>query len=513
MVIPWGSPALYIDEREFITGPDGTVLVERVYQGGVSVMLDRGGRTDVNLTPGEGNEATVEVPRGLNVEGVVVDWSGFAVGGARVWISYGGHTNWGNEVATSAADGSFCIRSVPSESFIAARAADHAPSAIRQLKGKAGDTVQARIVLPGRGGGVLGSVHDAQGDPISHAKVMVGSEFPSFKMLEDGANGLSAPPHLVFTDEEGRFHTDSLAPGETRVAVRARGFAPLEGTVAVEPGSLAEMDLVLSRGATLYGTVTGAGRGPATGVRIVTGDWNQNLALKVFSSSGGYYKLRGLPPGEVEVFAEREGWGKASTRLTVKDRETLRWDPVLSSDLEILGRVVDESGVGIEDFRVVVEEMLGAGRRFRSERKEKTGNGGSFRIAGASDVAYRLLIYEPLGAFPCAVLEEVRPAPGEFLVRIDRDSLSSSYFLGRVLDPTGAPVGGAKLLSSGQISGFGVYVTGKEEGRFQAGPLPPGRYRLEVQVQGYPPLEIGEKEVSSRAVVDLGDLWLRLPGR
>ena len=65
MVIPWGSPALYIDEREFITGPDGTVLVDRVYQGGVSVMLDRGGRTDVNLTPGEDNEATVEVPRGL----------------------------------------------------------------------------------------------------------------------------------------------------------------------------------------------------------------------------------------------------------------------------------------------------------------------------------------------------------------------------------------------------------------------------------------------------------------
>ncbi len=33
--------------------------------GGVSVMLDRVGRTDVNLTPGEDNEATVEVPRGL----------------------------------------------------------------------------------------------------------------------------------------------------------------------------------------------------------------------------------------------------------------------------------------------------------------------------------------------------------------------------------------------------------------------------------------------------------------
>jgi len=287
--------------------------------------------------------------------------------------------------------------------------------------------------------------------------------------------------------------------------------------VAVDPGSRSEMDLVLSRGATLAGTVTGASRGPARGTRVVTGDWNQNLALKVFSSPDGSYKLRGLPPGEVEVFAEREGWGKASTRLTVKDRETLRWDPVLSSDLEILGRAVDESGVGIEEFRVVVQEMLGAGLRFRSGRKEKTGTGGSFRIAGASDVAYRLLIYEPLAAFPCSVLEEVRPAPGEFLVRIDRDSLSSSYLLGRVLDPTGAQVGGAKLLCSGQIFGFGADITEKEEkeeGRFQAGPLPPGRYRLEVQAEGYPSLEIGEKEVSAvRAVVDLGDLWLRFPGR
>ena len=54
------------------------------------------------------------------------------------------------------------------------------------------------------------------------------------------------------------------------------------------------------------------------------------------------------------------------------------------------------------------------------------------------------------------------------------DSLSSSYLLGRVLDPTGAPVGGAKLLCSGQISGFGVYVTKKEVSAVTAGSGPGG---------------------------------------
>ena len=52
-----------------------------------------------------------------------------------------------------------------------------------------------------------------------------------------------------------------------------------------------------------------------------------------------------------------------------------------------------------------------------------------------------------------------------------------------------------------------VQIAHQQEGRFKAGPLPPGRYRLEIEAQGYPSLENDEREVSPRQVVELEDLW------
>jgi RNA polymerase sigma-70 factor (ECF subfamily) len=509
MVIPWGSPHLYIDERGFVTGPDGAVQVDHLFRGGATVMLDRGGSAGVQVVPGELAETVVEIPPGMNVEGVVVDPDGLPAGGARVWVSYRGHTNWGNEVAVTGPDGSFWLRSIGDDCYIGARAAGYAPSDLRHLKSEAGTSQPLRIRLNGQGGAVVGTVRDPRGEPVAHAKVMVGAEYAHYTLLDDGATGLSGPPDLAFTDSQGRFMSDAVPPGETRIAVRAPGFVALEVWVEVEAGSAVETELALAPGATLTGRVTGAQGQPASGAKMVVGDARDFLSLKVFSSADGSYLLEGLPPGEVEVYAERKGWGRAAAKLTVKGLETLRWDAILAQDREIVGRVLDENGLPLPGFLVLAEEMLGAGGRKATQTKLKADGEGRFRIPELSDLAYRILVFEQDNTLPCFFADGVRPGPEETVIEVERESLSSAFLLGKVLGPGGDPAGRAKVLCFSALAGYRVDFTDQESGAFQSGPLPPGSYRLEVQIQGQQPAVIEVKDLSPREHRDLGLVRLK----
>jgi hypothetical protein len=514
LVVPWGSPSLYVDERTFTTGPDGTARVDHLFKGGASVWLDRGGaETKVKVEPGKESDAVIEVPPGFNVQGVVVDHRGFPVGGARVWVSRTGHLNSGSEVAASWPDGTFFVRAVSDSKYIAARARGHAASDLRPLAAENGTTLEVRLVLNGAGGELRGTVLDEAGEPVRYAKVMAGAEYPVYTLLDDGATGFSPPPFVGYTDEEGSFHADSLLPGKTRVAVHAPGFVPLAEEVEVAPGGANAVELTLSRGATLSGTVRGPDGQPLTGAQVVIGEFRDFLSVKVFSGEGGSYRLRGLPAGELEAFSQRPGFGKASKKFEVKGREGLRWDPVLVQDLEIRGRLVDENGAPLEGFVLVFEEALGQGGRRASQKKLTTDAAGGFAIGELSDLRYRLTIYEPQCSFACAVLEETRPGAEEVEVRIERQSFSSAYLLGRVFDAAGNPCPEAKVICSSTIGGYRVYFTGKENGAFRLGPLPRGRYRVEVQARSCPSLPVGEQDVEAGEERDLGVHYLKPPLR
>ena len=508
-VIPWGSPDLYIDERTFITGPDGTARVDGIFRGGGSVLLDRGGRVDVTVVAREEREAVIEVPPGFNVEGEVVDRRGYPVAGARIWISYTGHTNWGTEVATSRADGSFFVRSISSSMHMAARAENHAGSDLYALKGEPGATIPVRLVLNGDGGELVVTALDERGKPVPRAKVMVGAEYAGYTLLDDGSTGLSAPPCLGFTDEDGVFHAASLLPGKTRVAIRAAGFIPLEEEVEVTPGSPVLADLVLRRGAVLSGRVLDPDGLPIRGAQVVVGDFRDFLSVKVFSGDGGSYRLSGLPAGDIEVYSQRPGRGRASTRITVEEPgQSLAWDPVLTQDLEIRGRVVDENGAPLEGFVLLIEEETrGTGSRKATQQRLTTDSNGAFSQGELSDLSYRITVHEAEGSLPCGSLDGVRPGTGEAEIRVERQALSSAYLIGRVLDAQGRIYPGAKVICFSTLGGYRVAFAAKD-GTYRVGPVPGGRYRIEVQAPGHASVACGEHDVEPREEKDLGDHFL-----
>jgi hypothetical protein len=353
------------------------------------------------------------------------------------------------------------------------------------------------------------TVLDERGEPVPRAKIMVGPEYAGYTLHDDGSTGLSAPPCLGFTDEDGVFHAPSLLPGKTRVAVRAPGFIPLEEEIDVTPGSPVLADLILRRGATLSGRVLGSDGLPITGAQVVVGDFRDFLSIKVFSGDRGSYRLTGLPPGEVEVYSQRPTRGKASTRLTVEDRgQSLSWDPVLTQDLEIRGRVVDDSGAPLEGFVLLIEEETrGTGRRKATQRKLTTDPSGSFSQGELSDLSYRITVYEAEGSLPCGSLEGVRPGAGEAEIRVDRQALSSAYLRGRVLDAQGRIYPGAKVICFSTLGGYRVAFAAKD-GTYRVGPVPGGRYRIEVQAPGHASVACGEHDVEPREEKDLGDHFL-----
>jgi hypothetical protein len=236
---------------------------------------------------------------------------------------------------------------------------------------------------------------------------------------------------------------------------------------------------------------------------VVIGDFRDFLSVKVFSGEGGSYRLTGLPAGEVEAYAERPGFGKASAKLTPSGRETLQWDPVLRKDLEVRGRVVDEEGAALEGFGVLLEQPLGGGSRRNTQKTSKSDADGRFAFAELSDLAYRVTVFEPESPFPCVRVEDVRPGPSEMEVRVEKPARSSAHLLGRVVDSDGTAYAGAKVICFGARGGYRVCFTGKD-GAFRTASLPRGRYRLEVQALGRASLAVADVETQEDEEHDVG---------
>jgi RNA polymerase sigma-70 factor (ECF subfamily) len=511
-IVPWGSPDLYVDDVEFTTDAAGMFFVEGIYRGQATVLADRGGSASLEIRPAEEREVTVEVPAGVTVTGTVVDRMRNPVADARVWISYPGNTVYGNEAARTGADGSFRLRSVQRQgTHICARAAGYAPSLRRHLAdiepGRDG-AIEAVIILPGLGGVLAGRVVGPGGRPIRGAKVMVGAEFPTSKLLDDGGEGLSAPPFIVGTDPEGWFFADSLPEGETPVAVRVPGFIPHEEMVRLTPGAKAQVTISMEEGGTVHGRLTNKAGFPANGTAVMVGDWRRFLAVRAFSSPDGSFELRGVPPGEVEVYANRSGWGRAATTVFLERGQKVRWDAAISQDLEISGRVIDAGGSALMGWTVILEEMLGSEPRIATQRRAETDEKGELLLAECSPVRYRLSILAPKTPFPSAV-EEVALAgdPLDLVLKVAEPP--SAYIEGTVLDVEGDFAAGARVTVSRADHWEAVYPVENEAGRFRVGPLPAGRYAIGVEAKGNLSAAPAEREVFAQQTLDLGPIWLR----
>jgi len=505
----------YAEAFEVRTGADGTHRIADLNPGTLSFYFDRGpvGRTQIEA--GVEARAEIDIPRGFDISGRVVEPSGREVAGADILLDQMGQGWNGFVVARSDANGRFQIRSVEEGlAWVSARAALHAPSPQRELMGSTVALEGIDLVIEPIGAALEGFVLGADGQPVPGANVLVGPEDAYDRLFIDGGGRARVPAgQAVSCDERGRFTVPGVPIGKVPVQALAAGHAPWSGEVETFDQRTAHLEIRLVPGTTLSGRVLDRS-GKAVGKAEIHGHGFANFASRYArTAADGTFAMRDLPAGEFRVSVEAEGLEGASAVFAGGPGAKLTWNPILGSGGSIRGRLV----MADEDFSkwyVTCQSQDWGRSPFRSDVHPSAD--GAFEITGCADVPHTIDAHPPESSasffFPAAQRKDVTPNGPELVIEIERDDLPSCTLRGRIVDEGGAPVAGAHYGICREGNNLSRSLTAGLEGEFEVGPYPAGRYRVAVYADEFASY-LGEyADVAPGASWDFGEIRLQRGG-
>ncbi len=259
-------------------------------------------RAELELPP-------IELTRGLDLAGVVVDESGKPVGDADVEVVYG------QENLTRAdPQGRFLLRGVDPRLDLKIEARKGAATSGRTTIVRAGNLATGALSLTlheAPWGGIRGRVVDRAGQPIERTAVRIWRQIPieGRTFLREPAAGEDGA--IVFrTDANGRFRSTRPLPlgDDYVVEVTASGHLPARtAAIRLAGGDQAVPDITLPGLRTVTGQVADRTGRPLGGVRVLqSGDGP--LRTETTTDESGRFQLGGVMEGPAFVFASREGY-------------------------------------------------------------------------------------------------------------------------------------------------------------------------------------------------------------
>jgi len=378
------------------------------------------------------------------------------------------------------------------------------------------------------GGTLAGRVLDDAGGPVAGARLEV-----TVDPLMLGQGGFEVREGE--TDDEGRFTLAHVATGELIVAAEADGHLDARTELELGPGEArSDLELVLDLGNAIAGHVRWPDGAPAVEVQVVAEFDMANLGGmgafnamrgprgKAKTDADGAFRVSGLGKGPFTVRAEaqREGATWSVSRDAVAP-ETLDVELVLEETLAIAGRVVDDRGEPLSNFRVRAQEKTGGmipgmGGARRSERFED--EDGAFRLEGLSERTW-MVRAEAEGHGQAEPLEvALAGAPKEdLLLTLPR----AASVRGVVVAPDGRPVGGAEvtlkfeLMDMARLANLGESPSAVSEpdGSFLLEGLTPGTLKLVAAAEGFADSTALPLEVAPAQTLEGMALTLRIGGR
>jgi protocatechuate 3,4-dioxygenase beta subunit/peroxiredoxin len=331
--------------------------------------------------------------------------------------------------------------------------------------------MQRASVVAGRAAQV--DLEVVRGELVKGRVVDAESSQPVAGVSIQWGEGVSGPPTVAATKEDGTFEL-RVAPGsvDLRIADVPKGYVPPEEptTVQVVPDEGATgVELKILRGVSLAGRVVGPNGQAVPQAQVRTDDW-QILAT---ADEQGQFSLDGLAPGRslrVWVSAPKQGWSGEATVKAQKGAKPLTLKLGPAAQVEV--RVVDREGKPIPKPHVYA--MMGVsvdgstsyrgGLGFETRQDGK----GTCTVVGllSSHHYYVSASAEGYGSAqtPPFILKAGEKKKLSPLVLRKADAVLT----GRVTDPSGKPVAGAVVQSSGRPA------TTDEQ----------GRYRIENLVHG-----------------------------
>lgn len=319
---------------------------------------------------------------------------------------------------------------------------------------------------------IRGRVEDEEGRPVAAASVRLAPAPPP-----PGTVGVeprrAENSGEVRSERDGGFVFAEVAPGPVLVEVQAEGYLqaePVELRVP-ERGELADVRLVVERGARLSGLVTTDGGEPVAGAVL------RVASARGASDAEGRYRIAGVPLGVQALRVAHPAYRTLTRELDVQPGEN-RVDVTVEQGAVVSGRVIDEEGAPRPGAAVAL--------RNRSERGPRgyaaiSGAGGRFEIAGVAAGRYSLE----------AEAEGFAPALGSEPVTVAEEDVDG---LEVVLRPGTTVFGRIRGLDLDELAA--VEVTAEREGRpgrsgsvdyagrYRVSHLEPGDWHLRARVAG-----------------------------
>ncbi len=495
---------------------------------GGRVVADRGGVGEglclQDKTAPAGNSS--ERAESASVQGVVTDrLTRQPVAGARVSLEWGrAQANAGGRSRESTASGltdargRFHLGRVEPGVYslrVAKRGYIPSPSSVLELE--AAKTTAREVTLDPLSK-FSGRVLDESGRPLKGAKVRVtfGPRRTSAALLrllsEQGHSALTST-----TDREGEFEV--FAPtGEENVTLMARapGYAPARLRLSPAGASRARAGVLLrlSLGFEAQGRVVNEGGTPIAGAAVLAhpqegveaGLESGDAESRATSGTDGRFVLRGLEKGIYQLKVSHAGHASRVVQdVGIQARTVNRLpDTVLPPEAEVSGRVADAEGRPIPGASVSAVSGEVHSSRVTSD------DNGSFVLSGFAQGASIFLSATAAGH---SEVSKVVSAPENGVVLV---LPRHGVLRGRVEDTeTLTPVKAFQI----RLGVFGP--KGKtfrsEEGNFEWGALPPGRWDFVATAPGYQAAEVRGIEIrageTTEAVVFSLSKGFELAGR
>jgi protocatechuate 3,4-dioxygenase beta subunit len=358
-----------------------------------------------------------------------------------------------------------------------------------------------------RGWTLAGRTIDAEsGRPVAEAEVTVttGALGVHSRQARSDAGGrfeiigIVGDEHGVYVEADGYVAAGPLrhGPDTPSITVRLERASAIEGHIRDERGRPVEGATVrafgegeLRAGALRTPDSLGVTAGPIPPISAV-GTGALAFVQQVVTESDGGFRIGSLRPGTYTIAASHDEFVPVESEQLAVSPGALRSDVelVLRSGAELVGRVIDERGSGLEGIPV---ELRAPGERL--PRMTVTESDGSFSFRGVrGGISVSALPYD---LPPTRQSIEVG---GDGRASVELVLSSTLYSLrGRVVDERGLGVSGA-VLTVAPSDGVPVRRTAKSDvdGTFSVPALPAPPFDLEAEHPAFSPTRLSEVDAT-----------------
>ena len=493
-----------ISQDQIVPGASGKFTVKNLEAGTFDVTLSPVDGADivkeaVALKNGETTDlGTFKVKESKSISGRVTDGSGQPVANASIgtfWME-GGQGKM--RETRSRADGTYKLAGLGDDPLgdVWVNAENFAP--FRKDGFVPGDTA-ANFTLE-KMGAVTGRVLLPEGAaPVAfhveaHAEAKAGEERPGMRFVVN-RNG-AQEPNRVFSDPQGNFRLEGVAPGMVTIEVKADGYAPSRKQgIEVRSDAVADAGtLTLSLGRTVRGRVLAAkddlpvagatvslAQAQGFGMMRFGGDEQEAAAV---TGVDGAFSVAGLESRTYSVAATQPDYSPNNGRVEVPpDADVDDFVIRLSKGGILTGTVRDAQKQPVQGANVLITKIPMSG----APQTVSTGPDGRYTVEKMAPGDYVVMKQNPGG--PIMLMSGIKQATvkeGETTV-FDLDEAAKINLTGRVLKGDQPVPNAMVMFSKSAVNNAGVDLRNGQSdasGRYQIGLDEAGTYNVSVATGG-----------------------------